>query len=187
MYSMKQQALKQNKLNLLLKSPKNLFHTKDLFLLWGVNNKNTLYTIIKRYVQKGVLIRIQKGFYSKVPLVQANKTGLGISFLHSFAYVSTETILSEHGIISQDIPCLTLISGKSKRFEVNNICYISRQLKDKFLFNKTGIVEKNGISQASPERAVADLLYFSPNYHFDALNLIDWQKVKSIQKEIGYI
>jgi len=44
----------------------------------------------------------------------------------------------------------------------------------------------NEINTASLERAVADILYFNPTYYFDAHNIIDWTKVKNIQKEIGY-
>ena len=40
------QHFKKNKLNILLKHPQNLFHTKDLALLWGIKNTNTLYTTI---------------------------------------------------------------------------------------------------------------------------------------------
>lgn len=174
------------KQNLLLKYAQELFHTKDLALIWNMHNKNSLYTAIKRYVKKGILIRIQKGFYSKIPLEQINPIKLGMSFLHSFCYLSTESILSQKGVISQDIPNITLVSDISKKFKIKNTFYISRQLKDKFLFNSTGIIEKNNIKQAVLERAVADMIYFSPNYYFDAPNLIDWKKVKKIQKTIGY-
>lgn len=183
---MKKQTLKRDKLNLLLKNPESLFHTQDLFLLWGIENKNTLYTSIKRYVQKGVLIRIQKGFYSKVPLNQINPVKLGMSFLHSFCYLSTEAILFKEGVISQSIPYITLVSDKSKKFELKDNLYLSRQMKDRFLFNTVGIVEKNGIKQASLERAVADMLYFSPHYYFDAPSLINWPKVREIQKAVGF-
>jgi len=50
-----------------------------------------------------------------------------------------------------------------------------------------GIIAKNGVNYATLERAVADMLYFSGNYHFDVPNLIDWAKVKEIQKQIGYV
>jgi len=184
---MKKRLQKQNKLNLLLKSPENFFHTQDLFLLWGYENKNTLYTTIKRYVQKGFLVRLQKGFFSKLPLSQLNPVALGIKFLHSFSYLSTETILAQNGVISQPMLYITLVSGKSKKFSIRGISFICRQLSDQFLFNKTGIIMKDGISCATLERAVADMLYFSPDYHFDAPNLINWQKVKQMQKQIGYV
>lgn len=186
MYSIKQDNKKQDKFNLLLKSPNNLFHTKDLSLLWNITNKNTLYTTIKRYVQKGVLLRIQKGFYSKVSLEQVDPVKLGLAFLHSFCYLSTETILFQKGIISQSIPYITLISNQSKKFKLKDNFYISRQMKDEFLFNETGIKEINGIKRASLERAVADMLYFSPKYHFDLPNLINWSEVRRIQEIVGY-
>ncbi len=183
---MRQQTTKLNKKNVLLQSQRDLFHIKDLALLWALNNQNTLHTTVSRYIKNNTLFRIQKGFYSKVPFNQINNMQLGISFLHSYSYISTETILAKHGVISQDIPFITLISDKSKKFNISNQPYISRKLKDLFLLNQIGIIEKNGIKQATLERAVADMLYFNPRYHFDAQRLIDWQKVELIQKAIGY-
>ncbi len=183
---MKEQTPKKDKLNLLLKSSENLFHTQDLALLWDIKNKNTLYTAIKRYVERGTLIRIQKGFYSKIPLEKADPIRLGMRFLHSFCYLSTETILSREGVISQSIPYITLISNQSKRFEIKGNLYLSRQMKDRFLFNETGLEERGNIKEASLERAAADMLYFNPRYHFDAPNLINWTRVKKIQKQVGY-
>ena len=59
-------------------------------------------------------------------------------------------------------------------------------MKDDFLFNEAGVIEKNNIKQAILERAVADIIYYNPNYHFDASSLINWKKVKKIQKEVGF-
>ena len=38
------------KIDVLLKQDQKVFHTQDLALLWGIINKNTLYTTIKRYL-----------------------------------------------------------------------------------------------------------------------------------------
>ena len=60
-------------------------------------------------------------------------------------------------------------------------------MKDRFLFNKTGIVkDSTGVLKADCERAVADMLYFNKNYYFDNKSDINWQKVKSYQRLIGY-
>lgn len=183
---MEKSGSKSRKVTLLLKSPQNLFHTRDLALLWGTENKNTLYTTIKRYVKKGILVRIQKGFYSKVSLEQLNPVKLGMSALHSFCYLSTESILTREGVISRSIPYITLISSKSKKFEIGDHLYISRQMKDEFLFNETGVSETNDIKEAILERAVADMFYFSPDYHLDAPGLVDWEEVEKIQKAVGF-
>lgn len=177
---------RNKKIDKLLKSSQDLFHTQDLALLWGIENRNTLYTTVKRYVERGILIRIKKGFYSKVPLEQLDPVKVGMSFLHSFCYLSTESILSREGVISQSIPYFTLVSNKSKKFEIRNYFYIARQMKDEFLFNEVGVLEKDGIKEAVLERAVADMTYYSSSYHFDAPNLVDWKKLEKIKKEVGY-
>ena len=186
MYRIKERNPKESKVNLLLKSPENLFYSQDLALLWNIDNRNTLYTLIKRYIQKGILVRIQKGFYSKIPLEQIDSVVLGLSALHSFAYLSTESILAQAGVISQAIPWITFVSNQSKRFKIKNQSYLSRKMKNEFLFNPLGVIEKDGIKQATLERAVADLLYYRPSYHFDAPNLVNWHRVKEIQKIIGF-
>jgi len=163
-----------------------LFHTNDLALLWGISCKNTLYTTIARYLKRGVLIPIQKGFYATTDLEQIEPVKLGIAFLHRYAYLSTETVLVEAGIISQTVPYLTLVSSVSRKFKLGNQFYFVRQMKDRFLQQTVGIVAANGYQKATLERAVADLLYFDPYYHFDGSRLVDWEKVKQIQKEVGF-
>lgn len=174
------------RIDILLKQEQKLFHTQDLALLWDIKRLNTLYTAIKRYVQKGVLIRIHKGFYSVVPLEKINPVELGISYLHKYTYLSTESILREKGIIFQEGGYITLISSVSKKFAVSKYNYLVRSMKKEFLYQTAGLIENEGIRIATIERAVADLLYFNPYYHFDNPQVIDWQKVKKIQKEVGY-
>ena len=178
----------ENRFAEIAKLGETVFHTKDLANLWQIKNPNTLYTTIKRYVQKGLLFRIYKGFYSIKLINQLDPTMLGIKSLRQFAYVSAETVLSQSGIIQQNINFISLISSQSKKFSIPKIPnhYYSRKLKDEYLYQSAGIIEKNGIKTATIERAAADLLYFNPKTYFDADKLIDWEKVKKIQQEIGY-
>jgi len=170
----------------LLKQDRKLFHTRDLALLWGIRNDNSLYTIIKRYVKKGILIKIHKGFYATISLGKLDPLDLAFSSVHRYAYLSTESVLTSEGIIFQQSSQITLVSSFSKRFRIKEIEISVRQLRDDFLFNDTGIREEDGIKKATKERAVADLLYFNPRHFFDTQN-IDWKKVKSIQRKVGYI
>lgn len=174
------------KIDKLLKLDRKIFHTADLALLWGITNKNTLYTTIKRYVQKGVLLPIHKGFYATVPLSQIDPVNLGVGFLHTYAYLTTESVLASHGVISQIPQAITLVSSLSKKFTIGSLSFLSRCLKSKFLYQTEGVEDKNGVFVARLERAVADMLYFNPKYYFDNPGIINWQKVKSIQKEVGY-
>ena len=175
-----------NKINILLKQDKKLFHTQDLALLWNITNRNTLLTTIKRYVKKHILYSIYKGFYSVVPVKQLDAIELGICALHDFSYLSTESVLVQHGIIQQQINYITLLSNVSRTFQIGGYYYKVRKLKDEFLFNETGISVKNGIKIADLERAVTDMLYYNKYYYFDGQELIDWDKVEHIKKMLGY-
>lgn len=171
----------------LLKANQKLFHTSDIALLWGITNKNTLYTTIKRYITKGVLIPIHKGFYSTVPIDEIDPIRVGVGYLHNFAYLSCESVLFNNGIIFQQSIPLTLVSFRSVRFVIAGQEYLVRQLVDKFLYNPLGVTEINGIYQATTERAVADLFYFAPHYYLDNRDKINWQEVKKIQKEVYFL
>ena len=164
-----------------------VFHARDLANLWRIENNNTLYTTLKRYVQRGLLFRIYKGLYSLKPAGEIDPRLLGAKALHRYAYVSTETILAEAGLIQQKINRITFVSAKSKKFSIEENNYQSRQLTDRFLFHPAGIIKKGGIFVATPERAVADLLYFNPKAYLDGASLADWRKVKKLKKEIGYL
>ncbi len=174
------------KIDKLLKLDQKIFHTADLALLWEITNKNTLYTTIQRLVKKGVLISLQKGLYSTVVFEQLDPVQVGLAFLHRFAYLSTETVLMKAGLINQIVYPLTFISDVSRRFNVSKQEYLVRRMQTRFLYHPMGIEETNGIFVASIERAVADLLYFNSCYYFDQKERINWQRVRFIQKEVGY-
>jgi len=148
-----------NKLNLLLKSNENLYHTQDLALLWGVRNRNTLYTTIK----------ITKGLYSTIPINEINKYKLGTSLIHRFCYVSCETALAEYGVINQAVYPITFVSSISLKIDFDKSQYLYRQLKAEMLYNPDGVIEKEGYFVATRERAMSDMLYFNPKYYFDNL------------------
>lgn len=174
------------KIDILLKQKQKLFHTNDLALLWDLKNLNTLYTTIKRYVQKGILFRIHKGFYSVVPPAEIDPLRLGVGFLHTFAYLSCESVLASAGVIFQEGRYFTLVSSVSRKFRVGENHFLVRKMKNEFLYQPAGISERDEIKIATLERAVADMLYFQPAYHFDNRSFINWAKVRKIQKEVGF-
>ena len=161
-----------------------IFHAKDLANLWRIANENTLHATLSRYAKKGLLFRIYKGLYSLKPIDQIDPVLLGIKALHRFAYVSTETVLADSGVMQQDTHEITLVSDISKRFAIGPHQYRCRKLHDRYLYNPLGIAAKDGYKTATAPRAVADLLYFNDRAHFDAHGSIDWGQVKIIQKQV---
>jgi hypothetical protein len=173
------------RLSELLQLDRKIFHTNDLAILWGIADKHNLYMTITRYIDRGVLFPIYKGLYSTVPIPSLNPLELGQAIIHRFTYLTTESILSQAGIISQLVYDYTFVADKSKRVSVGPWSFRFRQLKADYLYNPAGIVQ-NRVFIASTERAVADILYFNPKYHFDVPESIDFEKVRLIQKEVGY-
>ena len=174
------------KLNELIKLDRKLYHSNDLAILWGVTNKNTLYTTVKRYVQKGILIPVFKGLYSTVPISQLDPRMLGQAIIHNKTYLTTESVLMETGVIAQASHMYTFVSSTSKKVTVGETTFLYRQLQDIYLNSPIGVEPGAGFYTATVERAVADMLYFNPTYHFDLRESIDWERVKAIQKEVGY-
>ncbi len=177
---------KEEKLKMLLQDGRSFYHTQDLAVLWDISNPNTLHTTINRYVKRGLLNSIYRGFYCKIPLKEANPFELGLAALRGYGYISTESVLLENGIIFQDIKYITLVSGTSKRFKIAGHNFLVRKIKNEYLYNGEGIVFSGNIRKASLERAVADMLYFNPSYYFDASKSINQERVKEIQKIVGY-
>ncbi len=173
------------RIDILLKQNKRLFHTRDLALLWNSNNDNTLYTAIKRYAIKKILYPIHKGFYATIPPDQLDPLELGLNSLPGYGYVSCEHVLSQNGVIFQKTDYFTLISDQPRKFTLLGNHYLVRQLHERYLYNDLGISQTiNGILIANSERAVADLLYFNPRYHFDNRKSVNWPLVRKIQKEV---
>ncbi len=53
-------------------------------------------------------------------------------------------------------------------------------MKDYVLSNTIGIEEQDNVARATKERAFLDRVYISKDYHFDHLNVLDWDKVFEI-------
>lgn len=174
-----------DKISVLIQQPQKLFHTSDLKVIWGIYNESTLYQTIYRLIKKKIFFRVQKGLYSIVPLDQLDPTEIGFRAINHFSYLSTETVLAKNGIINQSPNKITFVSSSPANFTINDNLYLVRQLKPQCLNNTVGIIQNNkGIFMATTERAIADILYFQPNYHFDADNLINWKLVKNYQQQI---
>ena len=173
-----------SRIALLSAQDEQIFHAADLANLWLIYNKNTLYTLLKRYTQAGILYRLYKGLYSLLPFQKLDPLLLGAKALHQFCYVSTETVLYREGYISQKPTAFTFLSAQSLKFKIGPHQFVSRQLSEKFLYQAAGIVEIQNVRMATPVRAIADMLYLNPHYHFD--KRVNWKKIKSLQQKIGY-
>lgn len=146
----------------------------------GETNFDNLKSKINRLVKKGVLISLKKGLYAKSTsyeiLEAANK-------IYTPSYISLETTLQRNGVTFQDYShTIFVISYQSRDVKLNDYTISFRKIKDEILNNHEGILNEDGYSIASTERAFLDRIYLSGNQHFDNLDIIDWEKAKELVK-----
>lgn len=146
----------------------------------GETNFDNLKSKINRLVKKGVLISLKKGLYAKSTgyeiLEAANK-------IYTPSYISLETILQRNGVTFQDYShTIFVISYQSRDIKLSDYTISFRKIKDGILNNHEGIINEDGYSIASTERAFLDRIYLSGNQYFDNLDQIDWEKAKELVK-----
>jgi len=162
---------KRSFLDILLRSSQTVFSTKDIAILWQETDAKTITNRLRKYVSVGKLVRVHRGFYAKD--TQYNRYELATR-IYTPAYVSFESVLAQAGVIFQHYTTIYVASYISRTLTVENTVITLVRMKPSFLSNTAGITHTDGYAVASTERAFLDRLYYSPRYHFDNLDPIDW-------------
>jgi len=156
----------------LYQSPKTIFTTKDLALLWEETNSINLKSKIGYYVKQGVLIRLTRGIFAKDKNYNPKELATSI---YTPSYISFETVLREAGIIFQHYDTIFVASMWPLIKKIDKHTFSFRKLKNTALYNPAGIKNENNFSIATPERAFLDMIYLFPKYYFDNLKPINWE------------
>lgn len=161
----------------ILRSPKTIFTTSDIALLWGEQSSNSTRVRLNYYVKRGDLHRIRRNLYAKDK--NFNKIELATRiFIPS--YITFETVLVQQGVIFQYYAQIFSASYLSRSVTINGQIYSFRQIRSDILINPAGIEHRDEISIATKERAFLDILYSNTNYHFDNMGTLDWNKIFEI-------
>jgi hypothetical protein len=163
----------------LYQSSKTVLTNKGLALIWQENNINNLNAKNAYYVKQKSLIRLARGVFAKNKDYDPKELANSI---YAPSYISFETVLREAGVIFQYYDTIFVASKWSKTMAVDKYTFTFRKLKDAVLFNPAGIANKDNYSIATPERAFLDMIYLFPNYYFDNLRSINWEKCGEIAK-----
>lgn len=164
-------------LEVLLRSPKTIFSSKDVSLLWGEESDEVIKKRLNKYVKAGKLIRVRRGFYAKDKDYDRFELATRIN---TPSYISFETVLTREGINFQHYGNIFVASYINREIDIDGQKITFVRMKDYVLSNSTGIEHSNGIATASRERAFLDRVYVSKDYHFDNLRSLDWNKVMEI-------
>jgi hypothetical protein len=163
----------------LYQSSKTILSNKDLALIWQENNEERLYAKAAYYVKQKALIRLTRGVFAKNKDYNLKELATSI---YIPSYISFETVLREAGVIFQHYDTIFVVAKWPKTMIVDKNTFTFRKLKDAILFNFTGIISKDNYSVATTERAFLDMIYLFPNYYFDNLRSINWDKCDELVK-----
>jgi predicted transcriptional regulator of viral defense system len=127
----------------------------DLQKVLGYKDRRTLLVALHRLVRQGVLTRMRRGIY-RVSIRSADPAVLA-NLLYRPSYLSFESALARHGILSQIPYTITLATTRrSKKTTLDGTAVEYRQLKADLFF---GQWIENGLEIAEPEKALLDALY----------------------------
>lgn len=160
-----------NLLAKLYQSPKTILTTKDIALIWNETNTVNLLSKIKYYAKQGSLIRLTRGVYAKGDTYEIKELATSI---YTPSYISFETVLREAGIIFQHQTAIFVASQYPTSKTIDGHPIVFRKLKDRVLYNGSGVKHEKNYSIATPERAFLDMIYLSPKFYFDNLRPINW-------------
>ena len=164
-------------LEVLLRSPKTIFSSKDVSLLWGEGSDEVIKKRLNKYVTAGKLIRVRRGLYAKDK--NYNRFELATR-INTPSYISFETVLTREGVNFQYYGNIFVASYLNREVSVGEQKITFVRTKDYVLSNTTGIEHKDGYAIATRERAFLDRIYVSKDYHFDNLANLNWDKVFEI-------
>lgn len=174
---MKNIAKKGQYVEILLRSAKTIFTTKDIALLWKEEIGASAKVRLSKYVKNGKLIRVHRGIYAKDK--NYNRFELATK-IYTPSYISFETVLTRAGINFQYYNNIFAASYLSREIKVDGHKISFVKMKDYVLSNAIGIKYDNDVAIATKERAFLDRIYVSKDYHFDHLDILNWDKVFNI-------
>lgn len=179
MYSrnMYKKPTKGEYLEVLLRSPKTVFTTKDIALLWGEAAENAVRVRLSKYAKTGKLIRVYRGIYAKDRKYDRFELATRI---YIPAYISFETVLTRAGINFQYYGNIFVASYVTREITADGQRISFVRMKGDILSDTAGIDHSGEYSIATKERAFLDRIHISKEYHFDHLDVLDWDKVFEI-------
>ncbi len=153
---------------------KTVFRLRDIALMAGEIDFESLNKKLNYYVRTGKLLNPRKGIYAK-PNYNSEELAC---VLYTPSYISLEYVLQKAGVLFQFDSRITTISYLSRSIEVEDKTIIYRKIKGEIIANTRGISrQSNQVNIATSERAFLDTLYLNKNYYFDNLNPLNKEKV----------
>lgn len=163
-------------------------HLNHLEILTGMN-RHALRVALSRLTARGILRRICREHYAN-PFAQPDLEEISAE-IYSPSYISLESALYRHGLLSQApqvLTCVTTRLPRTARTSFGTILY--RQIKKAYFF---GFVREKGYVLADPEKALVDFLYLNRGADTRSavseldLSAIRRKRLKSYARRLGLL
>jgi len=153
---------------------KTVFRLRDIALLVGEKDFESLNKKLNYYVRTNKLLNPRKGIYAK-PNYSSEELAC---VLYTPSYISLEYVLQKAGVLFQFDSRITSVSYLSRNIEIEDKTFVYRKIKGEIMANTKGIVRQiDHVNIASSERAFLDILYLNKTHYFDNLNPLSKSKV----------
>ena len=139
-----------------MESGRSIFTPLDMRLLWRINALSAK-TSAMRMVENGLIIRLANGYYALNDRYSSYELA---NRLVSPSYVSFQASLFHAGINFQARREIGSVATRDCQKKVGDAIYTYVAMKKELFFNMEGVVTREGVSMASPERAILDSFYF---------------------------
>ncbi len=123
---------------------------------------------ITRLIRNGEIVRLKKGLYCRPDALSVGGLHRGViaNLLYGPSYVSLQTALSAYGMIPEAVVHVTSITtGTAKRHDTPLGTYVYRAVRAEYYWRGVRLVGDEPFERhlcASPEKALADIVYFTP-------------------------
>lgn len=160
-------------------SGKTVFTVQDCLLLFPTTKAQTVRNFFQRMKKKWIMHQAQWWIWT---LKEYDHYEL-FSKLKKNSYISCETVLKQAGVIFQrQGNTITWISDNSIQKSVDGWNYTYRKIQSTILLEPAWIIHANHYAIATPERALCDIIYLSPDMYFDDLSSLSQEKIKVLSQ-----
>ena len=161
----------------LYRRPETVLTIDEIAQMFPEISYKSLKDRLSYFTKTGRLRRLRSGVYAKLdynPLELANK-------VYKPSYISLETVLFRGGVVFQTYQTIFVVSYLTRTLTIDHQDIQLRKMKEVVLTNMAGIDPQTGYFLASLERAFLDAIYIYRDYHFDNLEVINWEKVEFLK------
>ncbi|OIO38322.1 MAG: hypothetical protein AUJ71_03215 [Candidatus Omnitrophica bacterium CG1_02_49_16] len=144
------------RLKRLMDSGRTVFTLLELRMFWRANALNAKIAAV-RMTDKGLLLRLADGYYA---LNERYNRYEFANRLLSPSYVSFHAVLFFAGVNFQARGEIGSVARRVSRRKIQDTLYSYCAMKEDLFFNRDGLVIRDGVFMADPERAVLDSFYF---------------------------